>query len=228
MRTIRLLLVDTTPNHKAILDKNSRASESMRFAVTFSTAKNFRFVYDECQDRIDLAVFGEKVAPGTVVQLAKLIRSRDLTVPLFVLTKQSEAHVSRAFHQAGIDDMLNIADFNTPLFAWTFTSTLEQAVLKKKAEQYDVLHQRLLLAGDLLRHVMHDINNPLSVIRLALYHLDKPGLTKNKEKTFLKLLVDNLERIDAQMKDLYEVRRELDGEKASRPKFLNRKVQLLS
>jgi nitrogen-specific signal transduction histidine kinase len=185
-------------------------------------------MYQESKDQIDLIVFGEKVPAGTVTNLTKTIRSMNQTIPVFVFTKQSESRLSRAHQMAGVDDLLNIADFDTPLFSWTFTSTLEQAVLKKKAAQYDILQERLLSANDALRHIMHEINNPLSVIRLALYHLDKPDLAKNKQKTFMKLLIDNLEKIDMQMKDLHVIRRQLSGEKLPRAKMFSRKLLLSS
>ena len=135
-------------------------------------------------------------------------------MPILMLTKQSEARVPRNLRKAGVDDMLNIAEIDTPLFSWTFMSILKQAEIQKKAEEFDVIKNRLQTVNRSLAFITHEINNPLGVIRLALYHLENPNLAKKKKKTFFKLLADNVKKVDAQMEKLQEVRTQL-GEDAS-------------
>ncbi|MBI1807762.1 MAG: hypothetical protein HYR76_12000 [Ignavibacteria bacterium] len=220
MKAIRVLLIDTTTTHKQLLEQRLLNPDSIRFNVRFAAPKHAGDVFKDSANQLDLILIGEKISPSTIVQTTKMVRSRNLTIPIFALTKQSEARVPRNYQRAGVDDMINIADIDSPLFSWTFVSTVEHVVLKKKAREYDVLHRQLRSVNDSLAYIMHEINNPLSVIRLALYHLDNPELPGHKRDTFLKLLVDNLERVESQMNELRLIRRDLGGEPTTRTKIL--------
>lgn len=135
-----------------------------------------------------------------------------MSTPILLLTRQSEARVPLKYKKIGIDDMLNIAEIQTPLFLWTFQSTMTQIADRNKAKEFDIVKDRLRRASKSLAFVTHEINNPLSVIRLALYHLESGKLPQNKKKVFFKLLVDNIEKVDTQMKELYTIRRQLSSD----------------
>lgn len=220
MKSIRVLLIDTTATHKQLLEQRLLNPDSIRFSVRLTAPKLAEELFKDSASQLDLILFGEKITPSVIVQTSKMIRSRNLTIPIFALTKQSEARVPRNYQRAGVDDLINVADIDSPLFSWAFVSTIEHVVLKKKAREYDSLHRRLRTFNESLAFVMHEINNPLSVIRLALYHLENPKLAENKRETFIKLLVDNLERIESQMNELRLIRRELSGEPQTRSKIL--------
>ena len=220
MKSIRVLLIDTTTTQKQVLEQKLLNPDSVRFNVKLTAPKQAEELFKDIANQLDLILLGEKMSPALIVQTAKMIRSRNLTIPIFAMTKQSEARVPLNFQRAGVDDLLNVADIDSPLFSWTFVSTIEHVVLKKKAREYDSLHRRLRTFNESLAFVMHEINNPLSVIRLALYHLENPKLAENKRETFIKLLVDNLERIESQMNELRLIRRDLSGEPQTRSKIL--------
>lgn len=212
MKSIRILLIDSTAARKNLLEKRLGVSEPVKFVVQAVSARQAHSVYEDLGDQFDIVLFGEKIPPGTVTQLTKLIRSHTMIAPIFVFTNLAEAPLPRRFKAAGVDDMLSVAEIDTPIFSWSFISTVEQAVLRKKAKEYDVLHRRLHTIGDSLRFIIHEINNPLSVIRLAMYHLENPELSRTKRETFFKLLLQNIEKVDARIRDLYTVRRQLGGE----------------
>lgn len=218
MKTLQLFLVDATDEHHKLLGKRLQNPDSIRFAVTLSGAKEAESTYRDVVGQVDIVMFGAGILPSAVVQLTKMFRSYNPAVPVFVLTKNGERKVPRSFAAVGVDAALDAGDMGTPLFVWSFISTVEQVVLKKKAKEYDALHERLRSVNSSLATFAHDINNPLSVIRLALYHLENPELPKEKRDTFFKLLLENLTRIEAQMKTLAVIRRQLGGKKA--PKVL--------
>src|SRR5713101_9936723 len=133
METVRILLIDTTPLFKTLLEATSVATESVNFAVTVLEPRPDDSSFEEASGTAGAIVFGEKIAPSTVVQMARSVRERGVQVPIFILTRQSEAGVPRNYQRAGVDDVFNAAEMNTPLFSWTFMSTLRQAQTKKKA-----------------------------------------------------------------------------------------------
>ncbi|MBI5020606.1 MAG: hypothetical protein HZB59_04155 [Ignavibacteriales bacterium] len=226
MRILRIFLVENTIARADNIRKKLAQIETIRFSVTTSIVKDTEETFKDVADQIDVILFGEKVRPSRIIELTKLFRSYNTVIPIFLLTNQSEARVQRKYRIAGVDDTLNISEIETPLFQWTFTSTVEHAVLKKKAKEYDVLNNRLRSINESLATFMHDMNNPISVIRLAMYHLDNPDVANDKRETFLKILVSNVEKLDLQMQDLRNIRRQLSDKKSQTAKILSLKNTL--
>ena len=225
MKTFRVLLIDGTPVYQKLLSRRLENPESVRFKVTYSGSDEAKVIVRDFTRQIDIVVFGDSISQATVLQLTKIFRSYNLAIPIFVLTRKNDARVPRSLKKAGIDDMMRISEMGTPLFAWSFISTVEEVILKKKAKEYDVLHGRLRSVSSSLATLMHDINNPLSVIRLALYHLQNRTLAKEKRELFIRLLLDNIQRIDGQMKELSAIRRQLSDAHNHRAKVLTLKTR---
>lgn len=211
MRTIQVLLLDSTSTYKQLLENKTLNPDTLKLCVTHARVKHAEAIFTDVCEQIDVIMFSERVSSLAVVQLTKLFRERKPTVPIFILTKESEVHLSRKYQSAGVDDVLNVAEIDTPLFSWSFTSAIENAILKKKAKAYDAIHIRLQNVNQELTSLIHDINNPLSVIRLALYQLENPDLPKERRATFVKLLVENLKRIEGRMGKLYDIRRKISS-----------------
>lgn len=220
MKPLRIFFVDKINLQTEALKNKLSNIDSVKFIVSIANIKNAESTFADSGERCDVILFGEKVASSIIIRLTKIFRSHNIVIPIFILTKQSEARVAWKYRTIGVDDMLNIADIDTPLFSWSFMSAIEQAMLKKKASEYDVLHRRLKRINSTLSSLVHDINNPLSVIRLAMYHLDDPKLSLDKKDTFLKMLINNIERLDTQMKELRIIRRQLNGDSTTEPKVL--------
>jgi signal transduction histidine kinase len=157
--------------------------------------------------KVDAIVFGEKLPASTVVQFSRSVRERGARAPILVLTKQSEAGVPRTYQKAGVDDMFNVAEMKTPLFSWTFMSTLRNAETKKKAKEFDTLQDRLKSANQSLAFITHEINNPISVIRLALYHLQIDDASKGRREALFQMLSENVDKVNKQLDQLRSVRR---------------------
>jgi len=216
MKTLQLFLVDATDEHHKLLGKRLQNPDAIRFAVTFSRAKEAEERYRDVAGQVDIVIVGIGIPPASVVRLTKMVRSYNPAVPVFVLMKNGDRKVPRSYAAVGVDGTLDAGDMGTPLFVWSFISTIEQVVLTKKAKEYDALYERLRSLNSSLSTFVHDLNNPLSVIRLALYHLENPGLPSQKRETFFKLLVENLSRIETSMKALSLIRRQLDGKNAAK------------
>jgi len=211
MKSLRVLLIEAAHSDISLLRKKILEIRSIKLKVTDADVKNAEVIYKDNSDRLDVILFSERIPASAIVHLTKNFRLDNTIIPIFIFSKQSEPKVSRKYQKAGIDDILNVVEIDTPLFPWTFTSAVEHAILKKKAKEYDNLQQRLKIANESLTSLIHEINNPLSVIRLAMYHLEDTGLTLDKKETFLKLLLNSLEKIDGNMKELRAIRNQLNG-----------------
>jgi len=222
MKPVRVLLIDKNSRQKKLLENRNLDTDSIKFVVTLSGTRNAEVCFKNSAEQLDIILLGKTLSQSAVVQLTKNLRSINAVIPIFVLTS-GVSQLPRNFRHAGVDDFINVEEISTPLFFWTFISTVEHSIVRKKAKEYDVLQDRLKRVCEMLAAVMHDINNPLSVIRLALYHLANPDLPKSKRETFLKFLVENVDRVDSHMKDLRTIRRQLGEETSTRAKILSMK-----
>jgi signal transduction histidine kinase len=220
MKSLKVFLIDTTTLRLEVLRRRLLTVDSIKVVVPVLAGSDVDAAYRDVMDRVNAIIFSESVPSKMVVRLTQTFRSYGIIIPIFILRKQSEAQVPRKLRNAGIDDILNVVEIDTPLFSWTFVSAVEHALLKRKAREFDTLHRRLKHTNESLAGMIHSINNPLSVIRLAMYHLENPELPVDKKESFLKILVNSLEKIDLHMKELYSIRRLLNGETVSPPNIL--------
>ncbi len=224
MQTVRVLLVDTRDTVKKLLEGSLLNAESMKFVVTLLNTKAAKSTIDNIGREYDVVFFGEKTPHKVVQNLTLLFRASGIKAPILLLTKQSEAKLPEELERAGVDDMMNIAEMTTPLFVWSFQSILEQSDVRKKLKDYDVLRFRLKHIDESLGDLMHKINNPLSVIRLTLYHLENPNLPGDKRESFFKILVEHVKKIDSHMDELRTIRKQLGKDANILSKILSMKA----
>jgi len=224
MQTVRVLLVDTKDTVKKLLEGSLLNADSMKFVVTLLNTKGAKQTIHNLGRDFDVVFFGERTSHKVVRELALLLRASGIKSPMLLLTKQSEAKLPAELESAGLDDVINVAEMATPLFVWTFQSIVEQSDVRKKLKDYDVLRFRLKHIDESLGDLMHKINNPLSVIRLTLYHLENPNLPNDKRESFFKILVEHVKKIDSHMDELRTIRRQLGKDASILSKILSMKA----
>ena len=207
MEALRVLLIDNSVTAKEALDRAPIARSSRELDVTLVSARNGNGQAGQPLAGADVILIGEKLSRKKVLEWSAKLRSMGYGCPILLLTRQSEARLPAAFHEAGVDDLLNIADISTPLFSWTFSSTIQAVVERRKASEYDYLRDRLNAIKRSLSALMHELNTPLSIIRLAVYHLENSNPTRGKRDLYHSVMVENIERIESKLKDLYHIRR---------------------
>ena len=174
MNIVRVLLIDSTDAVKALFEKQLSYTDSLKFDVTRVTPKLAEDNAAAGNNGWDVILFGDKMPKTNITQLTKMYRSKGYSTPILLLTRESEAHVPLKLQKSGIDDMLNMAEISTPLFSWTFMSTLKQTEARKKASEFDAIRDRLHIVNETIAVISHEINNPLGIIKLVLYHLNNP------------------------------------------------------
>src|SRR5205809_238097 len=116
MKIFRVLFVDSTDAPKQFFPKRFQDPESIKFSVTRALASEAETIYRDSVSQIDLIVIGEAHRSSSVTKLTRMFRSYNLAVPIFVLTNSGRTPVPAPYRKAGVDDMINAAEMNTPLF----------------------------------------------------------------------------------------------------------------
>ncbi|MBI1803966.1 MAG: hypothetical protein HY033_09410 [Ignavibacteriae bacterium] len=206
---MHILLVDPTDQSRTLLHRSLAEGGTDEHSITVLRPKSRREELTDAAGIADVVLFGVRVTEKSIVRITTTIRTIGSAVPIFVLTQKSESGITQKFKKAGVDDMLTVAELDTPLIAWTFMSSLKQAEVKKKATEFDMLRGRIKDINNTLAYITHEINNPLSIIRLAMYHLENVELTPARRQSLFKIISDNLDKVHSQTEELRSVRRDL-------------------
>lgn len=207
MDPLSILLIDNSEATLTALEKAPTARASAALDVRFQPSRNGNGSSHLSLSGTDVVLLGDRLTRRKVVEWAAKLRGMGYARPILLLTRQSEDRLPTAYRDAGVDDLLDIADISTPLFSWTFTSTIRKIIDRRKAAEYDYLRDRLGAIKRSVTTLIHDLNTPLSVIRLAAYHLEHSNPTKERRELYHTMLVENVERIEEKLRDLYHIRR---------------------
>ncbi len=206
---MQILLVDPADEVRRALHAGLTAEGDNHHSIIHVRPRTPQAAFLAEAERADVVMFGLGVREQTVVRFATLLRSRNFSVPVFAVTREFEMGVPSSFMKAGVDAMLNVRELDTPLISWTFESSVKQAEIKRKARDFDLLSSRLASLAEQLATLTHDINNPLSIVRLAVYHLQTYDAPAERREMLLKLVTENIDKVQSRLDELRVIRRTL-------------------
>ncbi len=207
---MQILLVDPADEVRDALRAGLASGEAGAHAVVQFRPRTPQQKLIEAASASEIVVFGLRTTRHSVVRIASLLRSEGLSFPIFVVTREFEMGVPSNFKKAGVDEMLNFSELQTPLIAWTFESSLKQAEVRKKAKDFDHINGRLTGMLKDLAFISHEVTNSLSVMRLAMYHLEHYEGTSQRREMLSKLIGENIDKIQAHIEGLRKVRRSFE------------------
>lgn len=221
---VHVLLVENTSLLKPRLEKSLSAIKSARFKIEAVDARfagvNFYFA----KRPTDVVLFSNKLSPHVVANLARAYRAQGHAGHLIMLTQQSEARVPLKLKNAGIEDILNVVEIETPVFGWTFISAVLAMGMKKKAEGYEDIQQRLQLVNNALDHLTKSMSEPLESLHKVSEELGKNGRTKIRPGVLRRHLAENVASMDRFMKELLDIGARLGKETRVMQKVLSVKT----
>ncbi len=212
---MHIVLFDPTEEIKSLLIDNLYSTDPSAYSITHLYPRTKKKDILGALPGADIVIFGYRLREQTVLQMTSLIRSQGHSTPIFVLTKEYNAGVPQKYKKAGVDERLSVNELKSPLLSWTLMSSMRMAEVRKKAGDFDTLKNRLLTLSETLAYITHEINNPLSVMRLALYHLQSYQLDDGRRDMLMKILSENIDKVQLQMDELRSVRRQMGGKVGS-------------
>ena len=212
MNKVHVLLIENTPVLKPSLERNLKSIENARFAIESVDVRMAQVSFHFAKHPTDVVLLGDKIPAGTALRLAKAYRSQGHAGHVIALTRQSEARVSPSMRRAGIDDILNVMEVDTPVFGWTFMSALQSVGNRKKAEEYEEIQNRLKLVNNALEHFAQNMTGSLLGLHDVSLQLSKNGHSKVKPGALRQQLADTVAGMDQYLAELLDIRSRLGKE----------------
>lgn len=223
MDSVYILLVEPTKLEPVVLEEQLKLALKGKVILQRINETKIESFLETKSPIFDLVFIGEKVATNNVIHVANLLRGKNFRMPLILLTSQSEAILSQSQKSTGIDHVLNIAEVSLPTFSWTFSSLLKESEVQKKAEEFDSIRVKIMSINSVLAHITHEINNPLGVIRLALFQLQSKSKPDESTAKYFKMITDNVNKLEEQIQALRSAREEMRTEHNMLKKILSLK-----
>jgi|WetSurMetagenome_2_1015567.scaffolds.fasta_scaffold116943_1 hypothetical protein len=214
MNTIHILLIENTSSIKPQLDRSLRTIENESFKIEEAKPRNAEESFRNAKKSFEVVLFGEKIPPATILRLTKKFRRKNTGLNVIMFTRQSEARISPKLQRAGVDDILNVVEINTPVFGWTFLSTLQHTGMKKKAEEFEMIRERLAQVNQLLEDITDEMTKPIGNLRTAMKAVN------GKRPAISKIIEENIMLMEDHLSELHEIREQLDKESKIINKFL--------
>ncbi len=221
--TVYILLVEPTKIDSVVLEEQLKLALKGKIILLRVNETKFESFIEAKSPIYDLVFIGENIDQNKAIQIANSLRGKNFRMPLILLTSQSEAVLTQSQKSAGIDHILNIAEIPLPTFSWTFSSLLKESEVQKKAEEFDTIRVKIRSINSVLAHITHEINNPLGVIRLALFQLQSKSKADEYTAKYVKMISDNVNKLEEQVQALRSAREEMRTEYNMLKKILSLK-----
>lgn len=142
------------------------------------------------------------------VEALKILKARGVNIPVVFLTGAKENEIASEVLKLGAVDYYVKEDIIGPILPVLIVNIIERENLKKEIEKdRDESSQRIEAIQELVITVSHEINNPLAAIKLAANILLKKELPVDI-KTYVKIIKENVDRIEHTILKLRELRSE--------------------
>jgi FixJ family two-component response regulator len=142
------------------------------------------------------------------VEALKILKARGISIPVVFLTGAKENEIASEVLKLGAVDYYVKEDIIGPILPVLIVNIVERENLKKEIEKdRDESSQRIEAIQELVITVSHEINNPLAAIKLAANILLKKELPVDI-KTYIKIIKENVDRIEQTILKLRELRSE--------------------
>lgn len=140
------------------------------------------------------------------VEALKIIRSRNINIPVIMLSSAKEKEVMSEVLKLGALDYYMKEDVIGPLLPVIIANAIEKENLKKQIEKDKrEQSQKIEAIQEIVITVSHEVNNPLAAIKLAANILLKKELPPDI-KTYIKIIKENTDRIEQTILKLRELK----------------------
>lgn len=223
METISILIIE--PTELSFETLSNQFKKALKNNILLDNV-NYQTISDFIQDKIpiyDLVLIGELIELKDTIKISSLLRQSGFYMPLILLTQVQDTKLTIQQIEAGIDDCLNVYEFESETFAWSLTSLIQKSEIKQKAEEFETIRAKILSLYTALAKITHEINNPLGVMRLAIFQIKNKSNNDESLNKYIQMISDNIDKIESQITDLRKVREEMQVEQTILRKILSLK-----
>ncbi len=138
-------------------------------------------------------------------EVTKLLKEKNIDLPVIFLTVNKDMNLAVEVMKLGVEDYLVKEEISTPVLPKTIMSVVEKRKFQREVAELEIRKKRLEAMQELVVGISSEITAPLSEMKQIVQDL---MAKENSEKgiKYLGIIKDNIERIEAKMEKLNNLR----------------------
>jgi DNA-binding response OmpR family regulator len=202
---VRILLVEDNREFANLVQLFLRKHEPEKFEVVWkdngAAALELLAV-----DRAFEVILMDYFLPGrNGLEVTKLIQEGGYDLPIIFLTVNKDFDLAVEVMKLGVEDYLVKEEISTPVLPRAILSAIERKKLKDQLTELEISQKRLETLQDLVVKITGELRVPLDSMRANLEELSG-GQVGKAHGSYLKIIRDNLERIEKKIAQLKELK----------------------
>ena len=160
---IRVLLIEDDEDDYFLTSDDLQGCEEPKFQLTWVT--NSADAIDALQRRnFDLCLLDYLLGAENAVDVLDVLKSNQFSLPVIILTGQSDAQVDELVMRAGAADYLQKSEIETPRFMRTIRYAMVRREIENERLERHKVEQKNKAKDKFLAHLGHELRTPLTSI----------------------------------------------------------------
>jgi len=139
------------------------------------------------------------------LEVTRLLRERGVQIPIVFLTTNKNLTVAVEVIKLVVEDYLVKEEVLTPILGGAIVGVIEQTQWRKRLAELEMSKRRLEAIQELTVTLSHEINNPLTTLKLAVDALLKSHPNDDSTK-YLTIMRESILRIEEKVQKLRALR----------------------
>jgi CheY-like chemotaxis protein len=204
-RTILVMLVDDNPEFFNLVNLYLSKSEDAKFEVIWKNNGQDALAEAERNPKIDVVLMDYFMPGLNGLEVTRALQKVGPSIPVIFLTVNRDMNLAVEVMKLGVHDYLVKEEISTPILPKTILSVVQKQILKSEMAELEIRKKRLEAMQEIIVGITNELTAPLREMKSTV------GTLASKEQPekvarYLSIIKDNLERIEATMRKLQNLR----------------------
>ena len=199
--TIKVLLVDDSPDAAKLVEGYLNRIESARFQVIAKSDGEAAIEEASTNKTIDIILMDYFLPGMNGLEVTKKLKEKNIAIPVVFLTVNKDMNLAVEAMRIGVSDYLIKEDITSPVFPKAILSAVEKQTLNREVTELEISKRRLEAMQEFVVGITNEIASPLEEMKKVVDQILK-GKPSEKAAKYLSLIKENLDRLDSKMDKL--------------------------
>jgi DNA-binding NarL/FixJ family response regulator len=139
------------------------------------------------------------------LEITRALKEKNIDTPVVFLTVNKDMNLAVEVMKLGVRDYLVKEEISTPILPKTIMTVVEKRKFQKEVAELEIRQKRLEAMQEMIVGITSEISSPLGSMKEITDALIKRG-TSEKSSKYLWIIRENVERIEAKMEKLINLK----------------------
>ena len=199
--TIRVLYVNGTEQDVQSLNESLATFEGARFDMVWQQSAEKAITFLEQKNAVDVIVTEDVLEGMNGIEFTQKLKDLKYSIPIVFLTTIKDVNFAVEVMRMGVKDYLLKEEVMSHVFPQTLLRVVEKGHLKQEQEKLEIKQKRLETMQEIVVGISDKISEPLGDMCKIVAELNQNTFPEKTVK-YLKLIKDNVERMQAKLEKL--------------------------